>query len=136
RLAPGVSMREAQAELTMVGSHASAAWPDTHGNLRAQVVPYTYDYSGLSSPAQVMQLQAIKLAIALLLVVVAVNVSVLIYARTATRLGEIAVRTALGASRKRVVTQLFVEAVLLAGVAAVLGLAAAAFVLRKFNDLQ
>jgi putative ABC transport system permease protein len=135
RLAPGVSMEQAEAELARIGSQASAAWPETHGHLRAQMLPYTYPYSGIDNPASVMRLQAIKVAIALLLVVVAVNVSVLVYARTATRLGEIAVRTALGASRRRVVTQLFVEAVVLSGIAAVLGLGIAAFVLAKLNQL-
>jgi predicted permease len=135
RLAPGYTLEEAQAELTTFGQQASAAWPDTHGRLRAQVLPYTYPYSDINSPARVMQLHAIKLAISLLLVVVAVNVSVLVYARTATRLGEISIRTALGASRKRVVTQLFVEAVVLSGAAAILGLGIAVFVLEKLNQV-
>ena len=51
-----------------------------------------------------------------------VNVAILVYARTATRQGEIAVRGALGASRFRIVAQLFVEALTLAGVAAAIGL--------------
>ena len=135
RLSPGVSMEQAEAELARIGSQAAAAWPETHGRLRAQVLPYTYPYSGIDNPASVMRLQAIKVAIALLLVVVAVNVSVLVYARTATRMGEIAVRTALGASRRRVVTQLFVEAVMLSGIAAALGLGVAAVVLARLNQL-
>ena len=135
RLAPGATMEQAQAELARMGAQASAAWPRTHANLRAQVLPYTYPYSGINTPARVMRFHAIKLAIGLLLVVVAVNVSVLVYARTATRLGEIAVRTALGASRRRVVTQLFVEAVVLSGIAAALGLGIAGFALATMNEL-
>ncbi|MBI4263063.1 MAG: FtsX-like permease family protein [Acidobacteria bacterium] len=57
-----------------------------------------------------------------LLIVVAVNVASLVYARTATRHGEIAVRSALGASRRRIVAQLFVEAFVLSALAAGLGL--------------
>ena len=133
RLAPGYTLEEAQAELTTFGERASAMWPDTHGRLRAQVLPYTYPYSDINGPARELQLHAIKLAIGLLLVVVAVNVSVLVYARTATRLGEISIRTALGASRRRVVTQLFVEAVVLSGTAALLGLGIAAAVLERLN---
>jgi predicted permease len=136
RLAPGATMEEAQAELTTIGRQASAAWPETHGRLRALVLPYTYPYSGINNPAAVMRFHAIKLAIGLLLVVVAVNVSVLVYARTATRTGEIAIRTALGASRRRVVTQLFVEAIVLSGVAAALGLGIAGLALGRLADMM
>ena len=59
----------------------------------------------------------------LLLVVVCVNVAILIYARTVSRLGEIAVRTALGASRRRIVAQLFAESFVLSAAAAAAGIA-------------
>ena len=65
------------------------------------------------------------LPILLVLIVACANVGTLIYARTATREAEIAVRYALGASRGRIVGQLFVEALVLASLAAVVGLAAA-----------
>src|SRR5690606_30533392 len=60
-----------------------------------------------------------------LLAIVSTNVATLVFARTATRDWEITVRSALGASRGRIVGQLFVEALVLAGVAAVLGLVVA-----------
>ena len=60
--------------------------------------------------------------VSLLLVVVCVNVAILIYARTATRMGEIAVRSALGASRGRIVAQLFAESFVLSAGAAAVGL--------------
>ena len=66
-----------------------------------------------------------QLTVSLVLIVVALNVAILLYARTATRRGEIAVRTALGASRGRIVSQLFVEALALTLVPALLGLALA-----------
>jgi ABC-type antimicrobial peptide transport system permease subunit len=59
---------------------------------------------------------------ALLLVVICVIVAILVYARTATRQCEIAVRSALGASRGRIVTQLFGEASLLSALGAAVGL--------------
>lgn len=121
RLAPGVTMEEAQAELAAVGP----AGAETRRQLHPQVLPYAYVYLGLDSPERVMFLHGIRLAICLLLVVVAVNVSVLVYARTAARAGEIAVRTALGASRRRVVGQLFAEAFVLSGIAAAIGLTVA-----------
>lgn len=63
--------------------------------------------------------------VSLVLIVVAVNVAVLKYARTATRRGEMAIRTALGAERWRIVGQLFVEALILSAGAALAGLALA-----------
>jgi predicted permease len=121
RLAADATLESAQAELSAAGEHASAAWPDTHQHLRPRVVPYAYVYNDMDDPENALALRAIQFALALLLVVVCVNVAILIYARTATRQGEIAVRGALGASRRRIVAQLFVEALTLAGVAAVIG---------------
>ena len=60
-----------------------------------------------------------------MLSIACLSVGTLIYARTATREGEIAVRSALGASRARIMSQLFVEALVLASVAAPVGLIAA-----------
>ena len=70
------------------------------------------------------------LPILLVLVVACINVGTLIYARTATREAEIATRYALGASRARIVTQLFVEALVLASIAAVVGLLVANWALN------
>lgn len=121
RLAPGTTIEQAQAELTTLASRASARFPDTHGDLRARVMPYAHpimDIQGITS----WEFAMVQSLVSLLLLVVALNVAALIYARTATRHGEIAVRTALGASRSRLVTQLFVEAFVLCGVSALAGL--------------
>jgi hypothetical protein len=101
RLADRVTLRRAQAELTTVGRRMTAQFPDTHEYLRPQIMPYTLPFFDVDSPAMAMALRGLQVVISLLLVVVAVNVAILVYARTTTRLGEIAVRTALGASRRR-----------------------------------
>ena len=66
----------------------------------------------------------------MLLAVICANVATLVFARTATRGWEITVRNALGASRGRIIAQLFIEALVLAGVAAVVGLVVAKVSLR------
>src|SRR3569832_117166 len=66
----------------------------------------------------------------MLLTVICANVATLVFARTATRSWELTVRTALGASRGRIISQLFVEALVLAGVAAMIGLAIARLAMR------
>jgi hypothetical protein len=58
-----------------------------------------------------------------------------VYARTASRAGEIAVRSALGASRGRVVAQLFAEALVLSGAAAMIGVVGCHLVLRQISAL-
>src|SRR6185503_15214113 len=63
----------------------------------------------------------------MLALIVAVNVGVMVYARTATRQREIAVRTALGASRRRIVGQLFIEALVLSAAASAAGVGLARF---------
>jgi len=122
RLADGVTLDGARAELATIGRQMAAAYPETHAHLRPVILPYALPFFEIDSPGAALSLYAIKVAISLLLLVVAVNVAVLVYARTATRSGEIAVRTALGASRRRVLVQLFAEALVLSGIAAALGL--------------
>jgi putative ABC transport system permease protein len=122
KLAPGATLDHAQTELANIGLALGTASPATHEHLRPIVVPYTFAYTEMHDPDNAMAFRAIQIALALLLMVVCVNVAILVYARTATRQGEIAVRTALGASRGRIVGQLFLEALALAGIGAVVGL--------------
>jgi predicted permease len=134
RLANGVTRERAQAELTTIGQRAAAASPSTHNALRTQVLPYTYPFTDMDDPENVFGLRLMQFLIALLLGIVCINVAVLVYARTATRQAEIAVRSALGAGRRRVVTQLFIEALVLASVASVLGVAIVALALSEVDN--
>lgn len=130
RLAPGVTMAEAQAELEAVGRRTSVAHPATHARIRPRVFPYTRALSDVHDVSRWGSAMS-QLFASLLLVVVAVNVAVLVFARTAARRGEIAVRAALGASRRRIVAQLFAEALVLSAGAAVAGLALTQLLLRQ-----
>ena len=134
RLAAGATERQAQAELSTLGRRAAAAHPRTHEKLQPRVLPYTQPLTGLQGMTALSMLPY-QLMITALLLVVAVNVAVLTYARTASRTGEIAVRTAIGASRARIVTQLFVEALVLSAVASAVGLAVAQYGLGEVDRL-
>jgi predicted permease len=79
--------------------------------------------------------RAAQIAVTLLLVIICVNIAILVYARTATRQGEIAVRSALGASRSRIVAQLVGEAMVLAGIGAVVGLALISIVAARMDTI-
>jgi predicted permease len=129
RLAPGATLDQAQAELATLGRRAAADHPETHRQLRPQVMPYARSIFELSTMDAAL-LRSTNVFVAMLLVLVCGNVALLLFARAATREAELVVRTALGASRGRIVTQLFAEALVLGSLAAVVGLAAAGFGLR------
>jgi predicted permease len=121
-LAPGTTREVAAAELSTMHARLAAEDPATYGRLRPIVLPYTLETLDIDRPQFVWALRILQLLISALLVVVAVNLSILFYARTVTRLGEIAVRSALGASRSRILAQLFLEAFVLSVVSAAAGL--------------
>jgi putative ABC transport system permease protein len=133
RLAPGATLESAQAELTAISRGLAAASPATHEHLRPLVMAYAQAFSEIEDSEDALAVYAIEIAIVLLLVLICVNVAILVYARTATRQGEIAVRGALGASRRRIVAQLFVEALMLAGVSAAIGIGLTAVGLRQLE---
>ena len=130
RLAAGASLESAQLEVSAVGERTAAEYPKSHEHLRPRLLPYAHAFTDMDDPDNALALHAMQTALVLLLVVVCVNVAILVYARTATRQGEIAVRSALGASRRRIVAQLFVEALALAAVAAIVGIGMVAVGLR------
>lgn len=133
RLAPGVTMEAAQAELSMLADRQAAARPVDLAHLEPRVVPYT-DVVLETGSAELTGPEAVlRHLIELLLVVVVMNVAVLVYARTVARNAEIAMRTALGATRGRIVAQLFVEALVLSGLATLAGLAMASIGLTMFD---
>ena len=133
RLAPGVSPQQAAAE---AGTRLSASGLRTlaigggegersSGN-DVRVVPLLEEMVGAYRPA----LLALTVATALVLLIACINVAGLLLARGVARRRALAVCAALGASRWRLVRQLLTESVLLGVGGGVLGLAAAAMVLR------
>lgn len=140
RLAPGISLDEAQAELTTLGRALSVDFPDTHEFIRPEILPYPRLILGLSrddSGGLLAVGLSLNVFIILLLVLVCGNVALLMFARAASRESELVVRNALGAGRMRIITQLFVEALVLGGVGAVVGLVGAKYGLRwAFGVIQ
>ena len=130
RLAPGASPRQAEAELDGIAAGLAATDPEAYKNLHPRVVAYGTPPLEGDTPVIKEVLYAANTFFLLLLAVICTNVATLVFARTATRGWEVAVRNALGASRRRIIAQLFTEALVLAGVAAGLGVALATFALR------
>lgn len=133
RLAPDATLETAQAELAAFGQRRMQEHPKLYEHLQPHTLPYAFPFTGVHSTAEVGGLVAIQGALLSLLVLVCLNVMILVYTRTALRQAEIGVRTALGASRRRIVSQLFLEALLLSVAASAMGLAIAHFALRAIG---
>ena len=131
RLAPEASLDEAQAELDVVGARLAAINPETHRHLKPRVTTYAKPLTDGGQWQMIRNtLYSMNLVFLMLLAIVCTNVATLVFARTATRGWEITVRTALGASRGRIIMQLFIEALVLAGLGAFVGLILARAALR------
>jgi putative ABC transport system permease protein len=128
RLKPGVSLKQAQAETSAFAAQQLAADPQLNKGLGARVQPMTEGlYGGLQSPLFILQG-----AVAFVLLIGCANVAGLLLARAASRRTEIAVRTAIGAGRWRIIRQLVTESMQLSFLGGVLGVFLAWGGLRLF----
>ena len=118
RLAPGVSLQQARADLSGVGLQLEGEFPDSNRGWGTTVVSLMNQTVGDVRPALLITLTGV----ALILLMAAVNVANLVLARSVARQRELAVRAALGASRLRLARQALTESLLLALAGAALGL--------------
>ena len=132
-LAPGATLETAQAELTTVGGRAAIEWPATHEHLQPRVASYATLFFSQPSAEELAILASIYAFALMLLVLVCANVALLLFARAATRENDLLMRVALGASRSRIVTQMFAEALVLGAAGAAVGLVASHFVLGSWG---
>ncbi len=117
RMAPGVSLDAARADIDLISSQLESAYPESNRNKGLQL-------DGLHSAMVQGFSQTLLLlsgAIVLVLLIACANVANLLLARGSTRESELAVRTALGASRSQIARQLLVECLILALAAGCLG---------------
>ncbi|RMH16981.1 MAG: ABC transporter permease, partial [Gemmatimonadetes bacterium] len=122
RLRPGVTVDQAMEEFDRIAVQLEAEHPETNTGVRVLMKPFTREYVGDEAVGLLLTMLG---AVGLVLLVACANVANLLLARAALRQREIAIRTAMGASRRRVITQMLVESLALALVGAALGAAVA-----------
>ncbi|HWC18196.1 MAG TPA: ABC transporter permease, partial [Terriglobales bacterium] len=129
RLKPGVSLQSAQADLSTISQQLDAAYPKDY--------PKEYGHSVTAVPLQTELTQRARMTLIVLLaaagfvlLIACANVANLMLARILKRERELAVRSALGASKARIIRQLLTEAIMLALAGGVLGLVIAPFAVR------
>ena len=134
RLKPGVSPRQAQAELEAMhrALHPSDEW--------REIVPAVYDLKGEFTFLAGRNLRAtlwiLLAAVSLVLLIACVNVANLLLGRALVRSREFSIRAALGGGRARLFRQLITEGLLLAGLGGGLGMAVAGAAIRYFRSVN
>jgi putative ABC transport system permease protein len=117
-LKPGVSIAQAQAEMRTIAARISAAYPKEMAKTGIVARPLRDDFGVRGR----LMLNILLAAAACVLLVACTNLANLLIARAATRRRELAVRTALGAGRERLVRQMLTESLILAACGGALGL--------------
>ncbi len=121
RLKPGITPRQASADLAVLGQQLARDFPDTNKNLMPDVVPVELvpaPFRGIAGG-----ISAVLMAVVgLVLLIACANVANLLLAKASSRRREVAVRIALGANRRRLIQQMLTESVVIAGMAGAVGL--------------
>ena len=109
RLKPGVTVRDANAEIEAIAANLARAYPDTNEGLSARVFPLAEDIARTYSNG----LWLLMASVGFVLLIACANLANLLLARAPARAREVAVRTSMGAGRGRIVRQIVAESLAL-----------------------
>jgi putative ABC transport system permease protein len=132
RLRPGATLEQAQAEMDVVAAQVSQQYPETK-EWGIRLVDF---YHFFVNPQLRTGLLVLLCAVGCVLLIAAANVANLLLARAASRQKEIAIRTAIGASRGRLLRQLLVESLVLSSIGGAVGLLAALWGVDAINAVM
>jgi predicted permease len=128
RLKPGVSRESAASAMNLIAEGLEKQYPQTNDKLRTVIVPLNEVIVGQIRPILLVLLGAVGL----LLLIACANVANLLLARAMARRNEMAIRTALGASRARLMGLMLTEGLILSFTGATAGIAAAHWIIKGF----
>lgn len=117
RLKSGITLEQARAQFEAIGARLEQEHPDSNTGIRPRLEALRERLAGRSRS----QLLLLLGAVGMLLLITSVNIANMLLARSVAREREMAVRTALGASRWQLARQLLVESILLAGIGGLSG---------------
>jgi predicted permease len=132
RLAPGSSIEQAREELRAIGARLAEAHPETNADLLPNLESFNERVNGSEIRLIFLSLMG---AVGFVLLIACANVANLLLAKSAERSREIAVRVSIGATRGRIIRQLLVESLILAIVAALVGLGMAVLGIGWFDSV-
>ncbi len=128
RLKPGISRESAGSAMNLIAEGLEKQYPQTNDKLRTALVPLNEVIVGQIRPILLVLLGAVGL----LLLIACANVANLLLARAMARKNEMAIRTALGASRTRLIGLMLTEGLILSFTGAAAGMAVAYFIIKGF----
>ena len=137
RMKTGISVKQAQSSINVIAARLAQQYPDTEKSLTVDVVPEPLSHPvPLPNNLMVVIAGLFLFLAALILLLAAVNVANILLVRATAREGEMAIRAAMGASRTRLIGQVFIESLVLAMLGAAGGMVLGTWATRWISDLR
>jgi predicted permease len=137
RLKPGISLAQAQSSVSLIAARLASAYPVSEKGITMQVISERLSHPVPLPNNMIAVIAALFVSLAIVVLLLAcVNVGNILLVRAVSRESEMAIRTAMGASRARLITQVLMESMLLAMFGAATGIALGTWATHWIVDLR